>query len=87
MKKWKTFVTFLFMLVGFMLVTWTGFAIEAVGMFINIQSIRKIGLLMEREGVLIMQAGYDLADITPSYEQKANIRVLLTKIEADLDGM
>ena len=73
MEKFQTVVVYLFMYVGCIIFLISGLVVDFLGTFLLGRFVKKIGVRMELESMLILKAAFEVSGVDMSRELKIDL--------------
>ena len=80
MEKIQTVVVYLFMYVGCIIFLISGLVVDFLGTFLLGRFVKKIGVRMELESMLILKAAFEVSGLDMSHELKIDLDDMIEKL-------
>jgi UPF0716 family protein affecting phage T7 exclusion len=80
MEKIQTLVVYLFMYVGCLIFLISGLVVDFLGTFLLGRFVKKIGVRMELESMLILKAAFEVSGVDMSRELKIDLDDMIDKL-------
>ena len=80
MEKLQTVVVYLFMYVGCLIFLISGLVIDFLGTFLLGRFVKKIGVRLELESMLILKSAFEISGVDMSHELKIDLDDMIEKL-------
>ena len=80
MEKFQTVVVYLFMYVGCIIFLISGLVVDFLGTFLLGRFVKKIGVRLELESMLILKSAFEISGVDMSRELKIDLDDMIDKL-------
>ena len=80
MEKLQTVVVYLFMYVGCIIFLISGLVVDFLGTFLLGRFVKKIGVRLELESMLILKSAFEISGVDMSHELKIDLDDMIEKL-------
>lgn len=80
MEKIQILVVYLFMYVGCLIFLISGLVIDFLGTFLLGRFVKKIGVRLELESMLILKSAFEISGVDMSHELKVDLNDMIEKL-------
>lgn len=80
MEKFQILVVYLFMYVGCLIFLISGLVVDFLGTFLLGRFVKKIGVRLELESMLILKSAFEISGVEMSRELKVDLNDMIEKL-------